>query len=256
MQSPLFLFPLFIVGLWIGQLLNKVIRQAPLDKPILAPTKCSGCNTPVVWPETIPFVGYFYSKGRCLNCQMPVHWQYPLIDLLTGFIFAGMWLIAKGDISTYLILTTLTCALLVITVIDINHMLILDKILIAMTPVVWLIVTYHGYTSNSLPTSLKHALLGSFIGSMILLAMYFLSGGGMGLGDVKFMLVFGALVGGGGGVFYVFLIAGTLGVLHWLITQYDKNQPIPFGPALAAGILLTYMVQQSHIDIYQIIQRW
>jgi len=36
---------------------------------------------------------YVFLKGKCANCRAPISWRYPMVEILTGFLF---WLSFKG----------------------------------------------------------------------------------------------------------------------------------------------------------------
>lgn len=86
------------------------------------------------------------------------------------------------------------------------------------------------------------ALLGMLLAPLPLLALAFLSPGGMGLGDVKLAAVIGALVGLAAVPpwwFGMALAGGVVAVLAFV--RGGRNATIPYGPALVAGLLLVLL---------------
>ena len=81
-------FQVFIAGLCIGSFLNVIIYRLPNDLSIIKPRSfCPKCNTQLTWRENIPFISWFIQGGKCKTCKTTISFRYPLIELLTGFLF-------------------------------------------------------------------------------------------------------------------------------------------------------------------------
>ena len=78
----------FITGLCIGSFLNVVILRALSGESIVFPaSKCPTCQTPLKWWHNIPVLSYIFLKGKCGFCNEKISIQYPIIELLTGYLF-------------------------------------------------------------------------------------------------------------------------------------------------------------------------
>ena len=78
----------FIGGLCIGSFLNVIIYRFPNNLSIIKPRSfCPSCNTQLTWRENIPFISWFIQGGKCKTCKTTISFRYPLIELLTGFLF-------------------------------------------------------------------------------------------------------------------------------------------------------------------------
>ena len=78
----------FIAGLCIGSFLNVIIYRFPNDLSIIRPRSfCPSCNTQLTCRENIPLISWFIQGGKCRTCQTTISFRYPLIELLTGFLF-------------------------------------------------------------------------------------------------------------------------------------------------------------------------
>lgn len=87
------LFFVFIIGLCIGSFLNVVILRAFSNESIvLPPSKCPSCQTPLKWYHNIPVFSYLFLKGKCAFCKDVISIQYPVIELITGLLFVGVFL--------------------------------------------------------------------------------------------------------------------------------------------------------------------
>lgn len=84
---------IFITGLVIGSFLNVVILRTVSEESIVFPaSKCPKCQTPLKWYHNIPLFSYLFLRGKCAFCHEHISWQYPLVELLTGVLFVGLFL--------------------------------------------------------------------------------------------------------------------------------------------------------------------
>jgi leader peptidase (prepilin peptidase)/N-methyltransferase len=135
----------------------------------------------------------------------------------------------------------------VVFVIDLEHELILDKVVF---PAIALAVVFSLFEPDP---SLGDALLGGAVGFGIMLLLYLVFRGGFGEGDVKFAALMGLMTGfplifaalllsivGGGIVASVILASGIR----------RRGEAIPFGPFLATGTMITLLWGQAFWDWY------
>lgn len=79
----------FIVGLCIGSFLNVVILRTLSEESIVFPaSKCPKCQHALKWWHNIPVFSYILLKGKCAFCEEKISIQYPIVELITGVIFA------------------------------------------------------------------------------------------------------------------------------------------------------------------------
>ena len=84
---------IFITGLVIGSFLNVVILRTVSEESIVFPaSKCPKCQTPLKWYHNIPVLSYIFLRGKCAFCHEHISLQYPIVELLTGFLFVGLFL--------------------------------------------------------------------------------------------------------------------------------------------------------------------
>jgi len=84
---------IFIIGLVIGSFLNVVILRTVSGESIVFPaSKCPHCQTPLKWYHNIPVLSYLFLRGKCAFCKEPISMQYPIVELLTGILFLGLFL--------------------------------------------------------------------------------------------------------------------------------------------------------------------
>jgi leader peptidase (prepilin peptidase)/N-methyltransferase len=79
----------FVVGLCVGSFLNVLGLRLLCDESILSPpSHCPSCQRPLTWLENIPVVSYVLQGGQCRGCKTSIHWQYPVVELVTALLFA------------------------------------------------------------------------------------------------------------------------------------------------------------------------
>lgn len=84
---------ILIIGLVVGSFLNVVILRTVSGESIVFPgSKCPKCQTPLKWYHNIPVLSYLFLGGKCGFCKEHISIQYPIVELLTGCIFVGLFL--------------------------------------------------------------------------------------------------------------------------------------------------------------------
>lgn len=106
----LFLAPL---GLVLGSFGNVLIYRLPQEKKadrdvVKTPSHCPKCNARIRWKHNIPLISWIWLRGKCADCASPISIRYPLVELISGLIFAASpWLFPFG---TLIWLKSVICA--------------------------------------------------------------------------------------------------------------------------------------------------
>lgn len=85
------MWPFFalLLGLAVGSFLNVVIHRLPKGESIVfPPSRCPACGHRLAPWDLVPVFSYLALKGRCRYCHSPVSPRYPLVEALTGLLFA------------------------------------------------------------------------------------------------------------------------------------------------------------------------
>src|SRR5919204_6302522 len=76
-------------GAAIGSFLNVVAYRLPRGESLVAPgSRCPGCETPIRPWDNVPLLSWIFLRGRCRSCGQHISPRYPLVELLTGVLFA------------------------------------------------------------------------------------------------------------------------------------------------------------------------
>ena len=121
-----------IVGLCLGSFYNVVIlRSLNGESIILPPSKCPKCNNKLKPWHNIPVFSYIFLRGKCAFCKEKISIQYPIIELVTMFLFIGCYL--RYGISWATILAIFVCSgMLIMSVTDLKEKVVDCRIAIAL----------------------------------------------------------------------------------------------------------------------------
>lgn len=242
----------FFPGIFIGSFLNVCIHRLPNSESIVFPAShCPHCQAAIRWYQNIPILSYLVLGGRCANCRQRISLRYPLVEALTGFLFA-LVLYRFGLQWATPVYWMLCAALVVITFIDLDHQIIPDVISLPGIAIGFLCSFAIPWLSWQ--DSLYGILLGG--GSLFLVALGYellAKKEGMGGGDIKLLAMLGAFLGWKAVlpvIFFSSLLGTAIGVPVMLVKRADGKLAIPFGPFLAAGALLYLFWGQQIIRWY------
>jgi leader peptidase (prepilin peptidase)/N-methyltransferase len=251
-----------LIGLVIGSFLNVVIHRLPVmmerdwaaqcaelkgeAAPAVEPlslarprSRCPHCGHQITALENIPVISWLVLRGRCKACAAPISLRYPLIEALTGLLFAlAAW--HFGFTAAGLGALVLIAALLALTAIDVDTQLLPDDITL---PLLWVGLALNAF---NVYTDLKSAVIGAMAGYLSLWSVYWLfkiftGKEGMGFGDFKLLAALGAWLGWQMlplTILLSSLVGAVVGISLMAFARHGRNVPIPFGPYLAAAGLI------------------
>ncbi len=237
-----------LVGLMIGSFLNVCTLRWPEDESVVFPgSHCPKCGEPIRWYDNVPVLGYVLLRGRCRACREPISLQYPLVELATGLVWAGMF--SYAGLSFEVLRGTLLLTILFgIALTDARFYIIPDQFSLG-----GLVL---GLGLAFLPGGIDalDALIGAIVGfgllgSVAVVGKWMLKKDAMGLGDIKMMAMVGAFLGWAGVLLTVFLGA-LLGAVIFGPISYKTKKLVPFGIFLAAAAAITYGFGSEIIDWY------
>lgn len=230
---------IFIAGVCLGSFLNVVIDRFATNRSIIkGRSYCESCKKTLEIRDLIPLLSYLLLRGKCRFCSRKIPVRIFLVELLTGVISVGLFLL-HGGTNLPFILTLYLVALLFIAIffIDLEYGIIPDKLTILLTILSIVLVFSTGQNLFNHFISAVSSLL-FFIGLYIAT-----KGRGMGMGDVKISFSLGMLLG------YPFIIYGlylaflTGAVVSIILVLWKKKSfrggTVPFGPFLTASTLFT-----------------
>ena len=236
-------------GLIIGSFLNVVAWRLPRKESLSHPgSHCPKCDTPIKPYDNIPLVSWLMLRGRCRNCGEPISPRYPLVELATGLLWAGVVLARYDDVPALVRGILLVTFLVPIALIDFDTRTIPNKLtlpaaVLALAVILALDLDF-----------LVEALIAGAAG----FAFFFLAAlaypRGMGMGDVKLAGVLGLYLGRAvGPAIFIGLIAGVLVggvIIARLGAKEGRRTAVPFGPFLALGGVIALFAGDALADSY------
>ena len=229
----------FILGAVIGSFLNVCIYRIPAGESIVhPPSRCPACGAGIRWHQNVPILSYILLRGRCAACRVRISPRYPLVEALSGLLFALVFFHFGFQWATH-VYWLFAASLIVITFIDLDHQIIPD--VISLPGIVVGFICSFAVPRLSWSDSLIGILVGG--GSLYLVAVGYellTKKEGMGGGDIKLLAMIGAFLGWQAVLPVIFLssfVGSLVGVPIMLLKKADSKLAIPFGPFLAAAAL-------------------
>ncbi|WP_328295894.1 prepilin peptidase [Kineococcus sp. NBC_00420] len=236
-----------LVGLAIGSFLNVVIHRVPRDESVVhPPSACPRCGLGITARDNVPLVSWIFLRGRCRGCDLPISPRYPLVELLTALLFAGVTLVVglSWALPAYLYLAAVAVAL---AAIDIDVQRLPDKIVLPSYGVALVLLAVASLGDGNWG-ALVRAVVGGLALFLLYAVMVVVYPRGMGLGDVKLAGVLGLYLGWWGwsalavGAFGAFVLGGAGALLVVATRRSGRGTRIPFGPYMLAAALASLVV--------------
>jgi len=227
-----------LLGTVIGSFINVCADRLPVGESLLRPaSRCPACQHRLAITDLIPVFSYLWLRGRCRYCRAPIPQRVLAVELGMGLMFAFLWW-RYGLTPELGIMSFYFCLLTIILVIDLEHGLILNKVVYPATGIALIIAAF------TPDLGIVKGLMGGGLGLVVMFLLALLYRGGIGWGDVKMAGLVGVMVGfprvlvalllaivGGG------LVAGIL-----LASKVKgRREAIPFGPFLSLAAMVTLL---------------
>ena len=242
-----------LIGLILGAAINALADDLPRRvRPELP--HCDACGElhhPLLWSAVAAFL---LGRGQCAQCGAPFRLRRVVVEIASAVLW--VYLFARfGATTRFVLLAALLECLLLITVIDLEHRLILY---VTVFPTALVALMYGLFGAER---GLSRTFLGGAVGFLSLLVVYWLGGlftwlvarirkrplseVAFGGGDVNLAGVIGLAVGWQGIVLalMIAILSGGVGATLYLIVmalrrRYTLFTAIPYGPFLVFGAVV------------------
>lgn len=246
-MNSIILLYIFITGTILGSFFNVVGLRLPRNIPFTTSrSACPHCSTPLQARDLIPLFSYLISKGKCRHCHHSISITYPLAELITGFLFLLAY-INLGLTLEFAGACLLISLAVIVTVSDVNYMLIPNKLLLFFALSFIIFRTIHPLQPW------YDSIYGALAGFAIILVIIVLSKGGMGAGDMKLLGTLGILMGLKLTLLTLFLatLIGTVISLTLLSFKViGRKDPFPFGPSIVLAAVISYLFGFDLLQLY------
>ena len=242
-----------LLGAVFGSFINAVAWRIPNGVSIAdGRSRCPQCGDPIAWYDNVPIVSYLVLHGRCRRCHKTIPPRYLLTEVIAAAGFGWQAYLFPNPL-VWLWATVFFCLLLLLAIIDLETML-LPNILTLPGALLFLAASF----VPGIPVAPADAFAAAFGAAGMLFSIGFIykrlrGRDGLGLGDVKLMLLLGAVLGVQKTL--VALIVGSsggalIGVGLLLIKGGNLRLRLPFGPFLAAGALVSLWFGDQLVPLF------
>ncbi len=248
-----------LLGLAIGSFLNVLVYRLRFAEEFLWDrSKCPHCQHMIRWYDNVPLLSFILLKFRCRDCKEKISFQYPLVEIFTGIIFAliGYFFFNLENTATWL--TTfyyllISGALIAILVYDWLYMEIPGEVLWVAISIAIAYNLQADWASFGNISSLGGAgILGvrTYAGALAafgaFLFFFLLSTLSrekwMGMGDSYLVILLGLFVGFPEillALFLAFFLGSIYGIIMIVIGKKKMKSQLPFAPFLVMGTFVT-----------------
>ncbi len=264
----------FLFGLIIGSFLNVCILRIPTGKSIVRPSSaCPQCGAAIRPYDNIPVISYLILRGKCRGCKTKISPMYPLVEFLSGLLFLACYYAFGLSVET-LKWASFSAIMIVLVFTDLRERLLPDLVnftgfgcglvfSLFVRPTdgsaLWIANHIFQFPPPQPVLSLFDALLGAALGSGLLWlvseAYFHLRGReGMGLGDVKMMLMAGAFLGAKRTLLTIMagsILGSVIGIAVIVARRKEADYELPFGTFLGAGALLVVFFGTPVVNWYE-----
>lgn len=245
MFDPMIIFIFFLLGLCIGSFLNVVIYRLPIHMSIAKGRSiCPSCRHSLSGADLVPLFSWLFLKAKCRYCGKPISARYPIVELLTGVLYALAG--SVYGISWYgVIILVFISTLIVMAGIDIDTMEIPERLQIILAVCAVLSI----FTGPEVAWTMRlYGALGLGLG-MFLLSVF--TGGGIGGADIELMAIAG-LMFGLDIAFASFLMSYLLCFICLLPAimkkKFDRGSEIPMIPYFGAVLIVMSLYGHSVLN--------
>lgn len=259
----------FVFGAAVGSFLNVVIHRVPREESIVFPNSaCPKCGAKIRSYDNIPVISWLLLRGKCRGCAEPISFRYPAVELVNALLWALVFY-HFGFTPMFGVGIVFVSVALALMFIDAEHMILPNVITYPFAvgaflvrllfPLLLVGFQFSDMTHTPLDgltqypdwlVSITGALLGALAGggSLWLVGELWKRLRGveaMGLGDVKMMIGFGAIMGWRLSILAIFLAAFAGAVIGMAIISIKKDKDlqtqIPFGIFLGIGSVIAFL---------------
>ena len=275
----LFFIIVFFIGLAFGSFLNSLVYRLGKRESILGRSFCPKCKKQIAWYDNIPVISFIFLNGKCRKCKKKISIQYPIIELIVGFLFVFAFYRVNNSVSviSYALFTPsivqylgfafailrewiIFFTLAFIFIYDLKYSKIEDIVLLPCTALVFVLnlVTpelFNFLNSASILIQVKTIIFTIIISVGFFALQYlFTKGKGIGLGDLRIGLFIGVVL-----IYYQhllvailfsYIIGATISILLIALNKKTIKSQIPLGPFLTIGTFVAMVYAQRIIEIF------
>ncbi len=251
----------FAIGASVGSFLNVVADRLPAGQSLVSPrSHCPNCKRQIPTHELLPVVSYLWLRGKCRVCGEQIPGRILAVEVLAGLLFVTGFL--KFDYGiTFFIVAAGVSLLLVVAIIDLEHRLILNRMVLPAMVVLLAVSPFWTELGIDREFVVDNVYLASFLNSLaagigafvIFSVVAIIFPAGMGGGDVKMAGMLGLMVGYPGIILTLWgavVLGGAVAITLLVLGRRSRKDAIPFGPFLSMGGIAALIGGTEIVDAY------
>lgn len=288
-----------LLGLAFGSFLNVCLTRWMAGESVVEPgSHCRSCGRSLLWWENIPVASYFFLRGHCRTCDVPIGLRYLIVEVSVGFTWAfaawqqlpalylpGWTRISIFDAIVFALVKMFLCYLLIgLAVLDAEHLWLPDWYTLGGAALglplslarfgvhlIWRHLPLHWSFQSGLTSHRAHlydAFLLWIIGMLAIPGVIWTvrwiyrkvrEREGIGLGDVKLMLMLAVWIGFSHALLALFLaiLLGFAVALFMLFMRSSREKleswaaaRLPFGTFLCVGGIVSALWGSDIVRVY------
>ncbi|MCI0479769.1 prepilin peptidase [Candidatus Uhrbacteria bacterium] len=239
----------FILGACLGSFANVIAIRLHDMSSLLGRSRCPSCRKVIRPRHLVPILSWLVLRGRCASCGKRIHYQYPVVEALMAVAVAIAALRHPPygpDAPLFVFETLLLLGLVVIVVMDLRWKELPLELMAGLG-----VLGCFMHLGVALPAgteavfSAARALLVAVAVPVVFFGLQWLLSKGrwLGSGDIWMGGMMGLLLGTWQlsviAVYLAYVIGGAVVAVLLLARVVKRGTRVPFGPALAVGLLLT-----------------
>lgn len=242
----------FIIGTIMGSFYHVVGYRLPKNESILTPkySYCPDCGKRLRKRDLIPVLSYILSFGRCRYCKNKISIFYPVVEVLSGLLFALCYHMFNYSYEFYIGII-LSSLFIVILVSDTTYYIIPDEVLIiASILIILLKLVFTGFVKTGL-SILSGGLMFTVMYLIMLLGNFIFKKESLGGADIKLMFISGLVLGPILSLIVIFLSSIIALPIAILLSVVNNEKIIPYGPFIMISIFILFILD---LDVNKIIE--
>ncbi len=251
MPAPYAVALALLIGLSVGSFLNVCIYRMPQRLSIVSPpSRCGACGHQLRWYENIPVLSYVALGARCRKCRARISLQYPIVELVTAALFAGLcwW---YGPTPLFAVRALFAAAMVALFAIDLKHQILPNQITL---PGIVAGLLLNGLLGTGWIDSLLGIAVGGGVLFLVAEAYYRIRHEeGLGMGDVKMLAMIGAFLGWKLALVTLVLssiVGSVIGVGVMIVKREGLKYALPYGTFLALAALVAAVAGDALVAWY------
>jgi leader peptidase (prepilin peptidase)/N-methyltransferase len=252
-EPALFPWVALAFGLVVGSFANVCIHRLPRGQSVIWPaSSCPLCGSPIPPWHNVPLLGFALLGGFCGRCRQPISLRYPIVEALNGALYFAI-AATRGPGAPALVAMAFASALLVLSLIDLEHHLLPDAVTL---PGIGLGLAASFLEGPPGPLEAAAAAALGYLGmaAVARLAEWHYGHEALGRGDWKMVAMLGAFLGARPTLLVLLLATAAgaaLGLALVATGRLSRRAPLPLGTFLGLGGLCVLLFGDPLLRWYE-----